>query len=162
MWPHLVNAEVISSGSLYSHERLESSMGLLANNVPKQAKRSRIVKTKLLVLMLLAAGAVFAQLSIGVRIGPPPRARIVRVQPPSPGAGYSFVGGYWYPVGHRYQWHAGYWTRPAYAGAHWVEPRHDGTLFYDGYWDGDRGRVAHDHHSDRDRERDFNRDHDRH
>ena len=162
MWPHLVNAEVISSGSLCSHERLESSTGLLANNVPKQAKRSRIVRTKLLVLMLLAAGAAFAQLSIGVRIGPPPRARVVRVQPRSPGEGYSYIGGYWYPVGHRYQWHEGYWTRPAYAGAHWVEPRHDGTLFYDGYWDGDRGRVAHDHHSDRNRERDFNRDHDRH
>ena len=122
------------------------------------------MKTKLLVLMLMAAGAVFAQLSIGVRIGPPPRARVVRVQPRSPGEGYSWIGGYWYPVGHRYQWHEGYWTRPAYAGAHWVEPRHDGTLFYEGYWDGDRGRVAHDHRWDKnsDRNRDFNRDHDRH
>ena len=121
------------------------------------------MKTKLLVLMLLATGAVFAQLSIGVRIGPPPRARVVRVQPRSPGAGYSWVGGYWYPVGHRYTWHEGYWTRPAYAGAHWVEPRHDGTLFYEGYWDGERGRVAHDHRWDKaqDHNRDFNRDHDR-
>src|ERR1035441_2158233 len=86
-------------------------MGRLANNVPNWVLRSRIVKTKLLVLMLLATGAVFAQLSIGVRIGPPPRARVVRVQPRSPGAGYSWVGGYWYPVGHRYTWHEGYWTR---------------------------------------------------
>ena len=41
------------------------------------------------------------------------------------------------------------------------EPRHDGTLFYEGYWDGERGRVAHDYRSDRDHDRDFNRDHDR-
>lgn len=119
------------------------------------------MKTKLLVLMLLATGAVFAQLSIGVRIGPPPRSRVVVVQPRSPGEGYSWIGGYWYPVGQHYKWHQGYWTRPAYVGAHWVEPHHDGTLFYEGYWDGDRGRVVHDHGSDRDHERDFNRDHGR-
>ncbi|MGA3019318.1 MAG: hypothetical protein ABSF62_19510 [Bryobacteraceae bacterium] len=65
-------------------------------------------------------------------------------------------------MGHHYRWHDGYWTRPAYAGAHWVEPRHDGTLYYAGYWDGDRGRVAHDHRWDRDHNRDFDREHDRH
>jgi hypothetical protein len=136
----------------------------LADNVPCRKGGVEIVKTKLLVLMLLTAGAVFAQLSIGVRIGPPPRARVVRVQPQSPGVGYSWVGGYWYPVGHRYTWHEGYWTRPAYAGAHWVEPRHDGTRYFEGYWDGDHGQVAHDHRWDKasDRNRDFNRDHDRH
>jgi hypothetical protein len=50
---------------------------------------------------------------------------------------------------------------PAYGGAHWVAPRHEATLFYEGYWDDDRGRLAHDHRSDRDRDRDFNRDSDR-
>ena len=113
--------------------------------------------------MLLAAGAVFAQFSVGVRIGAPPPVRVVRVQPRSPGADYSWVGGYWYPVGNRYKWHDGYWTRPVFSGARWVQPRHDGERFYEGYWDGDRGRVAHDHRWDRgkDRNRDFSRDQDR-
>jgi len=121
------------------------------------------VKTKLGVLMLLAAGAVFAQVSIGVRIGPPPAPRALRVQPRSPGTDYSWIAGYWYPVGNHYKWHDGYWTRPAYTGAHWVEPHHDGERFHDGYWDGDRGQVSHDHRWDRggDHNRDFNRDHDR-
>ena len=113
-------------------------------------------------MMLLTAGAVFGQLSVGIRIGPPPRARIVRVQPRSPGADYVWVGGYWYPVGRRYTWHAGYWTRPAYTGARWVEPRHDGERYFEGHWDGDRGPVAHDHRSDHDSgNRDYKHDRDK-
>lgn len=120
------------------------------------------MKTKLAVLMLLAAGAVFAQLSVGIRIGPPPPVRVLRVQPRSPGAGYVWVGGYWYPTGNHYKWHDGYWTRPAYTGAHWVEPHHDGERYFEGYWDGDRGHVAHDHRTDHDRSnRDYKRDHDK-
>lgn len=117
------------------------------------------MKTKLSVLILLAAGALFAQLSVGVRIGAPPPPRVVRVQPRSPGAGYLWIGGYWYPVGSRYQWHDGYWTRPAYSGAHWVEPRHDGERYFEGHWDGDRGQVNHDHKWDKnhDKNRDYNR-----
>ncbi len=109
--------------------------------------------------MFLAASA-FAQVSVGIRIGAPPPAR-VRAQPRSPGAGYTWVGGYWYPVGNRYSWHDGYWTRPAYTGAHWVEPRHDGERYYAGYWDGEHGQVAHDHAWDKnhDHNRDYNRDH---
>ena len=118
------------------------------------------MKTKLSVLILLAAGALFAQLSVGVRIGAPPPPRVVRVQPRSPGEGYLWIGGYWYPVGSRYQWHEGYWTRPAYTGAHWVEPRHDGERYFEGHWDGDRGQVNHDHKWDKnhDKNRDYNRD----
>lgn len=118
------------------------------------------MKIKLIALTLLASGAAFAQLSIGVRIGAPPPVRVVRVQPRSPGADYSWIAGYWYPVGNHYKWHDGYWTRPAYGGARWVEPRHDGERFYDGYWDGDHGQVAHDHRWDRDRghNRDYNHD----
>jgi len=121
------------------------------------------VKTKLIVLTLLAAGAALAQLSIGVRIGAPPQMRVVRVQPRSPGEGYVWVAAYWYPVGNHYKWHDGYWTRPAYGGARWVEPRHDGERYYSGYWDGDRGQMGHDHNWDRNRDhnRDYNRDHDR-
>jgi hypothetical protein len=118
------------------------------------------VKNKLMVLMLLAGGTLFAQFSAGIRIGPPPRARIVRFQPRSPGAGYVWVGGYYYPVSGHYRWHDGYWTRPAYDGAHWVEPHHDGQQFFNGYWDGGHGRVEHDHLSDRDHERDYRKDQD--
>jgi hypothetical protein len=121
---------------------------------------SRIVKNKLIVLSLLAVGTAFAQLSVGVRIGAPPQVRIQRVQPRSPGPAYSWIAGYWYPVGNRYKWHEGYWTRPAYSGARWVAPRHDGERFYEGYWEGDRGQLGHDHRWDRGRDR--NRDYDRH
>jgi hypothetical protein len=117
------------------------------------------VISKLIVLTLVAAGSIFAQLSIGVRIGAPPPMRVVRVQPRSPGEGYSWITGYWYPVGSHYKWHDGYWTRPAYSGARWVEPRHDGQRYYAGYWEGDRGQTGHNHRSDRDRNnRDFNHD----
>jgi hypothetical protein len=111
----------------------------------------------LLVLLLGLESGVGAQVSIGVRIGPPPAPRVVRVQPASPGPGFVWVEGYWYPVGHRYRWHNGYWTRPPYEGARWVGPRHDGERFYGGYWEGERGRFEHDHRWDHDRDRDFNR-----
>jgi hypothetical protein len=106
-----------------------------------------------------AGSVVNAQVSFGFRIGAPPAPRVVRVQPRSPGPGYLWIAGYWYPVGHQYRWHNGYWTRPAYAGAHWVAPHHDGTMFYAGYWDGDHGRFEHDHRWDRRGPRDFDRDH---
>ena len=117
---------------------------------------------KLLLSALLIIGSICsAQVSIGVRIGAPPPPRVVRVRPVSPGPDYYWVDGYWYPVGNRYRWHDGYWTRPPYAGAHWVGPRHDGERFFEGYWEGDRGRRDHDHRWDRDRNRDFDRDRDR-
>jgi hypothetical protein len=114
--------------------------------------------TVLLALMLLAVGsAVGAQVELGVRIGPPPQPRVIRVQPASPGADFVWVGGYWYPVGGRYRWHNGYYTRPPYAGATWIAPRHDGQQFFVGYWGGERGRIEHDHRWDRDRGRDQRR-----
>jgi len=91
---------------------------------------------KLLAAMLLTAGLGMGQVSIGVRIGPPPAPRVVRVHPRSPGPGYFWVDGYWYPVGNRYRWH-------------------------EGYWDGGRGRFNHDHRWDRDRRnRDYGHDRD--
>ena len=119
------------------------------------------MKRKLLALTLLAAASMLGQVSVGIRIGPPPPPRVVRVLPPRPGPEFVWVDGYWYAVGNRYRWHGGYWTRPPYEGARWVGPRHDGEQFYAGYWDGDRGRREHDHHWDHDRARDF-RDHDDH
>jgi hypothetical protein len=121
--------------------------------------RNCVRRTVLLAVMLLAMGSgVVAQVSIGIRIGPPPVARVEHQRPPSPGPGFVWTAGYWYPVGQHYTWHAGYWTRPPYEGARWVAPRHDGERFYAGYWDGDRGRVEHDHAWDRDKDRDFRHD----
>jgi hypothetical protein len=98
---------------------------------------------------------------LGIYIGPPPPAPIAYVQP-APGPEFVWVEGYWYPVGRHYQWHEGYWTQPPYEGAYWVPPHHDGERFFEGYWEGDRGRVEHEHHWDHDRDRDFHdRDHDR-
>src|SRR5260370_309535 len=117
----------------------------------------------LFVAMLLVGGsAANAQISIGIRIGPPPQPRVVRVLPPRPAPEFVWVEGYWYPVERHYKWHDGYWTRPPYEGAHWVQPHHDGEQFFAGYWDGDRGRIEHDHRRDHDRDRDFHdRDHDK-
>jgi hypothetical protein len=119
------------------------------------------VRTISLATMLLAGVTAFgAQISIGIRIGPPPPPRVVRVLPPSPAPEFMWVEGYWYPVGRHYKWHEGYWTRPPYSGARWVAPHHDGERFFAGYWDGDHGQLGHDHHWDRDRDRDFrDRDH---
>jgi hypothetical protein len=118
----------------------------------------KFIGTALLSAMIWVGTPVFcAQVSVGIRIGPPPQPRVVRVLPPTPGPEFVWIDGYWYPVGRHYKWHEGYWTRPPYSRARWVPPRHDGTQFYVGYWDGDRGRFEHDHHWDRDRDRDHDR-----
>jgi hypothetical protein len=117
---------------------------------------------KLIAAMLLTVGMALGQVSIGIQIGPPPPPRVLRVRPVAPGPEFFWVDGYWYPVGHRYRWHDGYWTRPPYPGARWIPPRHDGRMFFEGYWESPRGRFEHDHRWDRDRRnRDFDRDRDR-
>ena len=108
-------------------------------------------------MLLGGVSALAAQVSIGIRIGPPPPARVVRVLPPRPAPEFIWIQGYWYPVGRHYRWHEGYWTRPPYEGARWVPARHDGERFFDGYWEGERGRVDHDHRWDHDHERDHDR-----
>jgi hypothetical protein len=124
----------------------------------------KFIRTSLLLaaILLVGASASYAQVSLGIRIGPPPRPRVVRVVPPNPGAGYAWIDGYWYPVGKHYKWHEGYWTRPPYEGARWVGPHHDGQQYFVGYWDGDHGRVEHDHRWDHDHDRDQDRFHDDH
>jgi hypothetical protein len=109
-------------------------------------------------MLLLSLQVSRAQVSVGIRVGPPPRPRVVAVVPYQPGPEFVWVDGYWYPVGRHYRWHGGYWTRPPYQGARWVGPRHDGERFYSGYWEGDRGRFEHRHEWDRNRHR---RDRDR-
>lgn len=114
---------------------------------------------KLPMLLLLTAGLSLAQVAIGITIGAPPPPRVLRVRPVSPGPDFYWVDGYWYPVGNHYKWHGGYWTRAPYAGARWVVPRYEGGRYFAGYWEGEHGRVEHDHRWDHDRGR---RDHDRH
>ena len=120
---------------------------------------------KLLMLALLVGGAAFGQISVGIRIGqPPPPARVIRVQPRAPGPGYIWVDGYWYANGNsrKYKWHDGYYTRPPYEGAVWMQPRYEGGQFFDGYWVAGQRQMPHDHKWDRDRRnRDYGRDNDR-
>jgi hypothetical protein len=116
------------------------------------------MKNKLLALALFASAALFGQVSLGIRIGPPPAPRVV-VRTAAPGPGYSYIDGYWYPVSGHYRWHGGYWTRPPYEGAVWVGPNHDGQRYFNGHWEGAHGRVEHDHRWDRDHDRDFRHDH---
>lgn len=101
------------------------------------------MKTKLFVLLLLAsssmfaAGRVFFGVGVGVPIGvapPPPPAYYAAPAPAYPGYGYSWVGGYYYPVGSRWSWRAGYWARPPYVGARWYAPRYYSGRYYRGYW----------------------------
>ncbi len=117
----------------------------------------RLLGAAVFVAMLLgAAPTVHAQVSIGIRIGPPP-PRVLYARPVKPGSDYFWVDGYWYPVGGHYRWHEGYWTRPPYDGARWIGPHYEGGQFYNGYWEGSRGRFEHNHDWDRDRDRDYHR-----
>ncbi len=115
-------------------------------------------KTLLLLVLFAGASGLFAQFSIGIRIGPPPRPRVVRVQPRSPGADYSWVDGYWYPSGRRYAWHGGYWSRPPYAGASWTGPHYAEGQYFDGYWQGGGRQMKHEHGWDKNKKnRDYGR-----
>jgi hypothetical protein len=119
--------------------------------------RNLLKALAILTLLLAPVPEANAQVSFGITIGPPPRWRASRVAP-MPGPGYEWIDGYWYPVGSRWTWHAGYWTRPPFAGAYWVQPYYDGRRYIAGYWGGGRGRLDHDHRWDRGRQRDDRRD----
>jgi WXXGXW repeat (2 copies) len=120
---------------------------------------NNFLKTLLIAALLLSCGVIAqSQVSVGIHIGPPPAVRVEAV-PARPGPEFIWIKGYWYPVDGHYVWHAGYWTRPPYEGAHWVGPRRADGQFYAGYWDGPHGRVEHDHHWDNDHDRDYNRYH---
>jgi len=119
--------------------------------------RKTIGTLALLGMLLPVASVAQAQISFGFRIGEPPAPRAYRV-PPQPGPDYVWVEGYNYPEGGRYVWHDGYWTRPPYEGAYWVEPYHVNGQYFAGHWEGSRGNVAHDHRWDRDDRRDERRD----
>ena len=103
------------------------------------------MKTKLLILLLLAGSSVFAgsRVFFGIGVGggyypgyyaAPPPPPVVAYAPPYARPGYSWVAGYYYPVGPRWVWRPGYWARRPYAGAYWVGPRYYGHHYYGGYW----------------------------
>jgi hypothetical protein len=89
-------------------------------------------------LLLITAGASFAQISIAIRIGPPPLP--VYVQPPCPAEGYIWVPGYWawdndYDD---YYWVPGTWVLAPEVGYLWT-PGYwawggEGFIFHEGYW----------------------------
>jgi hypothetical protein len=89
-------------------------------------------------LLLISAGASFAQISIAIRIGPPPLP--VYVQPPCPAEGYIWVPGYWawdndYDD---YYWVPGTWVLAPEVGYLWT-PGYwawggEGFIFHEGYW----------------------------
>src|SRR5215470_5762738 len=57
------------------------------------------------------ASAAHAQVSVGVRIGPPPAPRAYRV-PPRAAPDREWVEGHWTRQGSHYRWHDGTWARP--------------------------------------------------
>ena len=105
------------------------------------------MKTKLLALVFLAgtAAPMFAwtRFGVGIGFGYAPAPVAVYAAPPAPvyayaptyvRPGYSWINGYYYPVGARWSWRAGYWARPPYAHSYWVAPRYFGGRYYGGYW----------------------------
>src|SRR5579871_6259819 len=110
------------------------------------------MKKRLLPLMLLAGGSLFAapRVSVGIGIGAPayypPPPPVVNSRPPCPGPGYTWVDGYWANGG----WIAGYWAPPYNP---YVAPGYYGHDRDDYRWrdrDGDHDR---DDHRWRDRDR---------
>jgi len=105
----------------------------------------KLIYSGLVVAMLLCSEPAFSAVSIGIRIGPPPPPRIVRVLPGRPGPAYVWVNGYWEPHGRKYRWHNGYWARPPYPGARWIAPRYERQVYFEGYWISDHNRRDRDH-----------------
>jgi hypothetical protein len=103
------------------------------------------MKSKLLALVFLAGSAAFAgpRFFVGVGFGAPrpvavyaapPAPFVTSYVPVAPGPGYSWVAGYWQPVGAGWHWRTGYWAARPYARASWVAPRYYGRRYYGGYW----------------------------
>ena len=97
------------------------------------------MKTKLLVMMLLAGGAMFAQtrFSIGIGVGEygagfyqPPSSYASNI-PPCPGPDYTWVDGYWSQDYGRNTWVAGYWYRQPFSSDYQVAPSFE-HRFHDG------------------------------
>ena len=122
------------------------------------------MKTKLLAMMLLAGGSMFAQtrFSIGIGLGghgagfyQPPPSYAYNI-PPCPGPDYTWVNGYWSQDYGRNTWVAGYWNRQPFNSGYQVAPRFD-NRFNDGD-DDDRRGFTRGYEQDRNRNFDDGRD----
>lgn len=120
------------------------------------------MKTKLLAMVLLAGGAMFAQTRFSVGIGfgghgagfyQPPPSYAYNI-PPCPGPDYTWVDGYWSEDYGRNTWVAGYWYRQPFSSGYQVVPRFD-NRFYDG---DDRRGFTRGYEQDRNRSFDHGRD----
>ena len=105
------------------------------------------MKTKLIMIVFLAATAAFARPHFGIGVGvgfgyapapvalyAAPPAPLYAPMPPSPRPGYAFVNGYWYPAGANYAWRAGFWAPRPYANAYFVRPHYMDGRYFGGYW----------------------------
>jgi hypothetical protein len=111
------------------------------------------MKSKLMILTLAVAASGFAATRFFVGFGfggwgvpapvvayaPPPVAYVAPAPVyPAPTAyanfGYTWIGGYYYPMGARWAWRAGYWAPRPWAGAVWAGPRWSAGRWYGGYW----------------------------
>jgi hypothetical protein len=101
------------------------------------------MKTKLLAMMLLAGGSMFAQTRVGIGIGfggygagsyQPPPSYASNI-PPCPGPDYTWVDGYWSQNYGPNTWVAGYWNRQPITSGYQVAPRFDNR-----FNDGDEGQ----------------------
>src|SRR5262245_33917531 len=136
-------------------QNLES---LIAEGGTTMVMMRRLTNTGLFALILLG-GSAYAEVNIGINIGPPPPPRVVYVHPPRPGPEFMWIDGYWYPVKGHYHWHEGYWTQRPYEEARWVVPRYDGNRYFVGYWQGDHCRHEHRHGWDKKHDRDYKKGH---
>jgi len=87
-----------------------------------------------LCLAALTSGCAGTRVYGGGYLGAPPPPPAGYYRGPSPGAGYLWIDGYYYPSGSRYVWRPGYWSRPPHRGAIWVAPRYDGGRYRPGRW----------------------------
>ena len=94
------------------------------------------------------ASATQAQVSVGIRIGPPPAPHAYRV-PPRRSPNSAWVEGYWAPQGSQYRWHDGHWAQPPRRGAYWQEPYYANGHYFAGSWQGGNAHQAQNGHSDR-------------
>src|SRR5580658_11166327 len=91
----------------------------------------------LLLFLFLTPLAMFAQIAVSIRVGPP--ALPVYTQPPCPTDGYLWTPGYWaYDEVDGYYWVPGVWVRPAQPGYLWT-PGYWGFAggiygWHGGYW----------------------------
>ena len=128
------------------------------------------MKTKLLAMMLLAGGSMFAQtqFSVGVGFGgrgagfnQPPLAYASNI-PPCPGPDYTWIDGYWSQDYGRQTWVAGYWSRQPFVSGYRVAPRFDNRFRDDdrrglGRYDQNRNFSGQDRRNQRQNRDDRNR-----